>query len=297
MEAGAGTPSSELSPLEAAAWRYRVGIAGALSGLLPGAGQLFAGRPVRATVAFAGVAAVAVVSTVSVVCWRLTPFTLVIPLLVTLIVHLVVVGDAVRQARRAGRGDRRWRSVWLHGALLIAVTGLSGPVIGAVAGRLVGIHVVDGATMAHTLLPGDVVAVARVRCGPPQPGDVVVVETARGVTSVSRCVARAGSEVAVRAGILYVDDTPIQPPFDAEGAWGRVRAKPDMPARTVADGRVALLGDNRGPQDSGGWKLDVVEIEHARGTAGFILWSASPEDGVRWLRLGLPVEHSLVPVG
>ncbi len=283
------------TPLEALAWRRRVGIAVTLSGLVPGAGQLFAGRPVRAAIALVSVAGGAVVATVAVACWRLTPLTLLLPMVLTLAVHLTVIADAVRQVRRARVVDRRWRSAWLHGAVILVVTALSGVVVEAVGQRIVGWERIDDATMAATLLPGDVVAVSRVRCGRPGVGEVVVVRDSAGGERIRRCVAQGGSTIEVRSGIVYVDGLPLEPPVYAHGAWGRTHIAHDHPPRAVPDGWSAVLGDNRGPPMAGGWQLDVVENHRVVGTVGFILWSFSAEDGPRWFRLGLPLEHSLMP--
>lgn len=282
------------TPLEALAWRHRVGIAGTLSGLVPGAGQLFAGRPARASIALVSVAGIALVTTVVVVCWRLTPLTLLLPMLLTLAVHLTVVADAVRQVRRARVEDRRWRSAWLHGAVILVVTALSGVAVEAVGQRIVGLESIDDATMAATLLPGDVVAVSRVRCGRPGVGEVVVVRDGAGDERIRRCVASGGSTIEVRSGIVYVDGVPLEPPVYAHGAWGRTRTAHDHLPRAVPDGWSALLGDNRGPVMAGGWQLEVVENSRIVGTVGFILWSFSAEDGVRWFRLGLPLQHSFL---
>ena len=282
---------SEVTPLQRLLWQQRRWVAATLSGLLPGSGQLFAGRPVRAVFACAAVVGVAAAATVAVLCWKLTPLALLLPLLATLVVHLAVVGDAVRQARRARIEDDRWRSLWLHGAVLAAVTAASGPLLGMLGAQIVGVHRVDDIAMAATLLPGDVVAVSRVRCRPVGAGEVVVLVHGDDEV-VRRCVAVEGSSVAVQGGVLLVDDIAVQPPLYARGAWMRTAAEGDQPLLSVPRGSLAVLGDNR--ELAGDWRVEIVPEERIVGRVGFILWSASSDSGIRWFRLGLPIDHRQV---
>lgn len=75
----------------------------------------------------------------------------------------------------------------------------------------------------------------------PQRGDVVVIRLAgRRVLLLKRIVALAGDTVAFARGVLLVNGQPVTEPYV------RFRSDWDLAPRTVAPGKVYVVGDNRG---------------------------------------------------
>jgi signal peptidase I len=56
----------------------------------------------------------------------------------------------------------------------------------------------------------------------------------------------------------------------------------------VPDGRIYLLGDNRGGRDSRHW--GAVSTRRIRGRPQAVVWSSDPLEGIRWHRMGIRVK-------
>ncbi len=75
----------------------------------------------------------------------------------------------------------------------------------------------------------------------PQPGDVVAIRFAGNrVVLLKRVVALAGDTVSFRKGILWVNGRSVAEPYV------RNRAPWQLPARVVHEGKLYVVGDNRG---------------------------------------------------
>jgi len=75
----------------------------------------------------------------------------------------------------------------------------------------------------------------------PRHGDVVVIRFAgRRVMLLKRVVALAGDSVAFREGVLLINGQPVTEPYV------RMRSNWNLEPRTVAAGKVYVVGDNRG---------------------------------------------------
>ena len=74
----------------------------------------------------------------------------------------------------------------------------------------------------------------------PGHGDVVAIRFAgTRLVLLKRVVALAGETVEFRHGLLYVNNQPVDEPYvHLHSAW-------NLPPRTVAPGRVYVVGDNR----------------------------------------------------
>jgi len=104
---------------------------------------------------------------------------------------------------------------------------------------------VDSASMEPTLQHGDVVMVSR---RPPRVadlarGDLVVFRWhATGPRTLKRVVGLAGDVLVVRDAVLYVNEEPVAEPYVQHALIDGYYSA----TFTVPEGRVFLLGDNRG---------------------------------------------------
>jgi signal peptidase I len=104
---------------------------------------------------------------------------------------------------------------------------------------------VASASMAPTLLEGDVVLVSRAapEVDELQRGDLVTFRSPLdGRRALKRVVGLPGDVLVIRDSVLYVDDNPVEEPYVdhalIDGYYSRTY--------TVPAGTVFLLGDNRG---------------------------------------------------
>ncbi|MEM9552812.1 MAG: signal peptidase I [Acidobacteriota bacterium] len=252
-----------------------------LSLVLPGAGELYAGRPRRAALtAFAWLVLAAVV----VVGWVGANFASgVIALVVASVIGL---GSPIAAAVLAGRatGPRRW---WRHGGIVL-VTALCGQllvqtvVLGAPRLKT---YRIPSASMEPTLRPGDHL-VARVGLEPgglPSRGELVIFRSPQNPESelIFRVVAVAGDRVEIRAKVLYLNDEPVDEPWAVHrdpivthpGTAAPQRVQRDhIPLFVVPPGHFFALGDNRDLSYDSRY-FGPVPIELWRGRPLYLYWS------------------------
>lgn len=73
----------------------------------------------------------------------------------------------------------------------------------------------------------------------PRRGEVVVLRWRGRAALLKRVLAFAGETVEFRDGVCYVDGAPLDEP------WVVLRGRWNLPPRTVAPGRIYVMGDNR----------------------------------------------------
>ena len=150
----------------------------------------------------------------------------------------------------------------------------------------------------------------RVLAGEPERGDVVVFRQPRNesVAFIKRVVGLPGDEIAVRRGILHINDTPVTRrhseegtatdgisvrKFDEyvetlpEGAEHRIREMTDAgildntPVFVVPEGHFFMMGDNRdNSNDSRTGSVGMVPSENLIGKAQFLFFSHN--GSARW---------------
>ena len=149
---------------------------------------------------------------------------------------------------------------------------LAGVVVVSLAARsaLADHYYIPSESMEHSLLVGDRVLVDKTAYGlripftdikllegsPPERGEIVVFDSPEsGVRLIKRIVAVGGDQVSVRQGLLYINGKPME----AEDSAGIERfgdrsaslnlsagGGPDMEPELIPEGRVMVMGDNRG---------------------------------------------------
>ncbi len=292
----------------------RVAWAGLLSLLLPGLGQVFAGRRQAAlrftgvwmvlSLALAGVQLASGTDTItSAGVW--TVFALVVA---TVALNITAACHAALAARQppGARLRRWWWSAWTWGAALLAAN-LAFALLPA--GPDWQAFSVPSASMLPTLRVGDRFAAltsGRVRAAL-RPGDVIVFHLPRdpSVDYVKRLVAVGGQTVQMRAGRLTIDghEVPRQdlgpagpgverwrltlPDGRSYVVWKRLAGGPldNTPPVTVAPGSLFVLGDNLDDSLDSRVPSEVGQVPRALviGRAAVIVWSPF------WRRIGTQV--------
>jgi signal peptidase I len=286
----------ERTSLEPPAGARRAWIAVVLGLLVPGLGQVYAGRWRR------GAAIVAVLLLVNVA----VSAAIWTPLLAVLVslgngVNLFALVDAGRQARRAAAGTRVHGGV--YGLYVLAVVAAVLTASNLIRTHWVRAFRMPSTLMQPTLLAGDFLF-ADMRRGPsrlPRPGDLFLYEESgpKETLMLKRVVAVPGQRVEVRDHRLIVDGasctsvvpgasvgserlgshryTVVVHPQARHGDWGPL---------VVPDSSYAVLGDNR-PNSADSRFKGFVPADDLHGRARWIYFSVDPHSGrVRWERIG-----------
>ncbi len=165
---------------------------------------------------------------------------------------------------------RKSRRGCLINLALIAVICVTTLVAVPVVVRLVR---VQGDSMAPALEDGQVLLVNRLayRFATPQRGDIVVLESpdSSAAVVVKRVIALPGERVAIRQGVVSVNDARLEEPYLVEQT-----AEEYGPA-AVKDGTVFVLGDHRSvSNDSREW--GGVPVGNIIGRVEFSVWPTRP---------------------
>jgi signal peptidase I len=144
------------------------------------------------------------------------------------------------------------------------------------------ISVVPTPSMEGTILVGDHLLLNKALYGPEIPllgirlprlktirrGDIITFRYPRKpeLLFIKRVVAVGGDQVELRAGVLYVNSRSVREPY------ARDRSREFMPPRTVREGELFVLGDNRdNSDDSRQW--GTVPVANVVGEPLMIFWS------------------------
>jgi signal peptidase I len=98
---------------------------------------------------------------------------------------------------------------------------------------------------------------------------------------IKRVVGLPGDKIEVRGAQVLINDQPIEEPY-AQWEEGGANLEGYFGPRTVPDGHVVLLGDNRDhSKDSRFWTDPYLDIRRIKGKAVVIFWSWDS-----WKRIG-----------
>ena len=128
---------------------------------------------------------------------------------------------------------------------------------------------VDGFSMKPTLQDGEFVLVNRLAylIGTPQRGDIIVFHFPLDPASqdlIKRVIGLPGDVITVKAGVIWVNDQPLQEPY--------IAAAPHYTGKwVVPQGELFVLGDNRNDSsDSHSWGM--LPLKEVVGKAILIYW-------------------------
>jgi signal peptidase I len=293
--------TSLFDPAPADAPAPRPWLAGLLSAVVPGTGQLYVGRPLRAllisTLAVAWPALVLLIVTpLGTAAARLAAMTMGLLLLV-----ICPALDAWHLAHTAPRGPAAWGRWYVLSAWVVFVLFALRPyAIAPAMTRFVQVYQVDGPAMSLTLQAGDRVVTTPLR-GPIRPRMVVVWRTPAGASVTHRIVGMPGDRLEMRNFMLLVngldvegaalrparwatrpgeefawqrkfltDDVAPDRYRPTYGDWGPIRVPPD---------HYFLLGDNRyGSRDSRQYGFITRDLVVARVRWVFVAFDPTTHD-------------------
>jgi signal peptidase I len=280
-------------PKRRSAW-----LAGLMSLLQPGLGQLYCGRW-RAAALFYGLilsatgAGVAGLSASS-------PFWFAggwLILLCCLLVSVAAMIDAALGARRIREFRPVWYARWYSCVVAFAVVVVISNIVGDMIIKNLAAYHVPAVSMAPTLRVGDYFLVQRGSAADVRPCDVVVFrKPERGVEYVKRVIALPGDRVGYIAGRLHLNGAVV--PRQAIGSDGEATiyretlpsgcsyliwetsdrsVLDDLSEITVPPVTFYVLGDNRDDSiDSRLPQFGPIHLDDYRGRAMVIYWSKDP---------------------
>jgi signal peptidase I len=249
-----------------------------------GAGQLYAGRPLRGIgLHFAGYA-LAGAALALFTRGPAGPVAVVAPLLVIAVYFGLVAMDAWRSTRRPTRFSRRAR--WLSVAALVLFSATAGDRyatwLKAQAGEAFRI---TGANMEPTLVPGDYLYIAPQRVAELR-RDQLLVWNDTTDSRLHRVVGLPGDTLQMLGTRLLRNGVVLEEPYTrySEHVADAVATRTWGPLVVPRDS-MFVLGDHRDNSFDSRY-FGFVALNSVRGRPARIYFSRSAESGVRWSRIG-----------
>ena len=266
------------------------------TGIAPGLGQVYNGQATKALLLYAlgwgiGLAALAILLGVPTAPWNVA-----IPGLVVLSWYVYVIFDAILTARRQGhtyhmKSYNKW---YLYLLLIVIGAAMGEAAASTIRAWVIQAFKIPSGAMEETLLIGDHILVQKFayRRHAPARGDLVVFPFPRDPSRdfIKRVIGLPGDRIEVRFHRTYVNDQLLQEPYvklDERAVLHPSRYSHWGP-EVVPPGRLLVLGDNRdNSADSRYWGF--VDSQTVKGRAFLVYWSWDAQDGVRWRRIGRPL--------
>ncbi len=234
-----------------------------LSGLAPGAGHAYVGRPLRGAAWCGALVLVSAVFVAAVPVSRVAASSGAAALALTL---LALIVDSARLARRAPVPFllARWQVWWAY-AVIVLATGVVAPacMAQALASR-VAIVISPDDSLAPAVFAGDMLVTdLRARAADLRRGDVVLLGGA-GSPDLRRVAGLPGETIAVERGMVLVGGRPWAQ--DALRTW--MRRDLSIPPTTLDGDELLVLSDLRHPREA---ERARVRTRSLRGRATWVL--------------------------
>lgn len=272
-------------------------IAGLLSLLEPGLGQIYNGQALKGIIFI-------------LLQLLLIPFLLLslnsayvviflgFMVLITFVYYIIVIGDAVIYAKKSGFDYRlkRYNKILVYLGIVLGLTVFSNSLKLVIKNNYIQAYKIPAGSMEPTLLIGDHILVDRsATARNPNRGDLVVFEYPEDPSKdfVKRVVAVGGDIVAIRNKELYVNNRQINEGYIVHKEINLIPAsenpRDNFGPATVPTGSYFMMGDNRDRSyDSRFW--GCVQKSKIKGTVRNIYWSwDNDKASVRWNRIGTKI--------
>ncbi|MGD0399257.1 MAG: signal peptidase I [Syntrophobacteraceae bacterium] len=273
--------------------RRRWWIAGLLSILEPGLGQIYNGQARKGLL----ILALPVIIFTGMAFWlnaEYTAFVLNACFLLAFVYYFVVAIDAIWVAHRLGHEYKlksyNRPSVYICMFILVCVAGAAFSTF--VHSYFIKAYKIASGSMQPTLLPGDhIIADLRPWARNPHKGDIIVFEYPKNPISifVMRVVAVGGDTFEIRAKDLFVNGEQSKEAFIFHDDPNILPARDNYGPVLVPRDNYLVMGDNRDHcNDSRFWGF--LPRSNVKGTVRNIYWSWDDETGtVRWNRIGMAI--------
>lgn len=275
-------------------------LAGLMSSLQPGLGQLYNGQLKKAILIAVLIAIVVgpILAGLMISVPLPSPFNVVLPMLLAVAVLISIVRDATRAARQHGNSYALTSyNKWYAYLLFVVLCGFVLQPIGvSLIRQCVQAFRIPAGSMAPTLLVGDHVLVDKSISWNGtvlQRGEIIVFKFPEDETKefIKRIVGLPGETIQIRDKMVYVNDTLLEDStytqrIDPGVIDGTINPRDNFGPVTVPDEVYFVMGDNRDQSlDSRFW--GYVQRSKVMGKLFFIYWSWDRGSmSVRWDRIG-----------
>jgi signal peptidase I len=94
---------------------------------------------------------------------------------------------------------------------------------------------------------------------------------------IKRVIALPGETIEIKDNVVYIDGEPLDEPYLTEEARS---SNGDLDLKTVPDGEVFVMGDNRGNSADSRYGLGTVPLDKVIGKAFVLIWPPSHVGGI-----------------
>ena len=280
--------------------RRKPWLAGLLSGLQPGLGQLYNGQPKKAIVlaVFPYLVVGPILACLLLYAPLHPPYNLILPLLLALAVLVAIVRDATRVARQSeNHYELKLYNKWYFYLLFALIVGFVVEPIGVdLIRQFIQAFKIPAGSMAPTLLVGDHILIDKSIAWNGkvlERGDIVVFKFPEDEKKdfIKRVIGLPGESIEIRNKTVYVnnsalDDRAYSQRIDTGILDAKINPRDNFGPVTVPEESYFVLGDNR-DQSLDSRVFGYVHRSKVMGKMLFIYWSW--DDGqnlVRWERVG-----------
>lgn len=278
-------------------------IAGLLSFLAPGAGQIYSGQPRRGIWLFALTLLSAVAARASQVMLATAPLNILLPEALAWLWHLYVMVDAVILAKRQGTTYppsryNRWpvyigaiAGIWLitagvnYAVVLNMTRNMRVPSEGMEDSIRAGDELI--VNLCSYGIPNPITHKRMTPSGEPRRGEVIIFASPvdRKIITVKRVIGLPGDQVAIRQNQVFINDQLYNEPYVKPAGPG-LSSGDEFGPLAVPRGSYFVLGDNR-PKSADSRHWGFVRLDEIMGRAVRVYWSIDPKSSlVRWDRIG-----------
>lgn len=275
-------------------------LAGLLSLLLPGMGQLYNGQLKKAIflAVFLFIVVVPILAGLMIYAPVPPPHNLTLPLLLAGVLLVTIVRDAVRAARQYRNSDAltSYNKWYVYLSFLALCSFVLQPIGAHLSRQCVQAFKIPAGSMVPTLLVGDHVLVDKSiswNGEALQRGEIIVFPFPEdeAKTFMKRIVGLPGETIEIRNKMVYVNGTPLDEStyvqrIDPGIIDGTINPRDNFGPVTVPEEAYFVLGDNRDQSlDSRFW--GYVQRSKVMGKLFCIYWSWDQEQmSIRWDRVG-----------
>ncbi len=272
-------------------------IAGLLSLLEPGLGQIYNGQARKGIIIFL---LPFLLIPILMLCLNSSYVLIYIGIIVlfTISYYIMVVADAVSNARKHNSEYhlKKYNKIAIYIGIVLILFGVNTSLKYLIRNNYVHAYKIPAGSMEPTLLIGDHILVDRQKSARnPKRGDIIIFEFPEDPSKdfVKRVAAIGGDIVEIKEKKLYINNKPIEESYTVHKELNVIPAKQsprdNFGPVTVPAGSYFVMGDNRDRSyDSRFWGF--VEKKKIKGTVRNIYWSWDRNNNsVRWNRIGTKV--------
>jgi signal peptidase I len=272
-------------------------IAGLLSLVQPGLGQIYNGQLRKAIVIYALALLLVPIMILSLNA-RLVRVCLSALVIMAVTYYLLAVMDAIRTAGKLSSEyyPKRYNRLIVYVGVYLLVVIIASIISGGIKSHFIQAFTIPASSMEPTILAGDRILVdRREQAGNPRRGDLIVFEYPGDVSKyfMKRVVAIGGDTVEIKDKQLIVNGNPMKEQYVIYGDHDVLPAgrspRDNLGPLIIPADSYFVLGDNRDRSLDSRF-FGIVHKSRIKGTVKGIYWSWDGKKGsVRWERIGRDV--------